>query len=109
MHELAITQEVIAIASDRAGGARIVRIVLEIGKLSAVLPDAVRFCFDLCSEGTAAESAALEIIEVPGKARCRECQKEIELNGPLDGCACGSVALEWLAGADLVLKALEVA
>ena len=36
-----------------------------------ILPDAIRFCFDLCSEGTVAEGAELEIIETPGPARCR--------------------------------------
>ena len=52
MHELGIAQEVVALVTERAGGARVTRVVLEIGKLAAVLPDAVRFCIDLCGEGT---------------------------------------------------------
>ena len=51
--------------TKHAAGAKVNRVVLEIGKLSAVLPDAVRFCFELCSEGTVVEGAELEIIETP--------------------------------------------
>ena len=40
MHELALAVDVVAIASRRAAGARVHRVVLEVGKLAAVLPDA---------------------------------------------------------------------
>jgi len=109
MHELGITQEIIAIVSERAQGASVKRIVLEIGKLSAVLPDAVRFCFDLCSEGTPAQGAQLEIIETPGRARCRQCAADVVLERPFGQCACGSTDLEWLAGEELKIKEMEVA
>jgi hydrogenase nickel incorporation protein HypA/HybF len=46
MHELAITRNVIAICVEHAGGARVTRVRLEIGKLSGIMADAVRFCFD---------------------------------------------------------------
>jgi len=109
MHELGITQEIIAIACEQARGARVRRVVLVIGKLSAVLPDAVRFCFDLCSEGTPVEGATLEIVEAPGRARCRECGAEVVLSGPLGSCPCGSMALDWLAGEELIVQELELA
>src|SRR6516225_9804504 len=98
MHELGITQEIIEIAAEYSKGARVTRVVLEIGKLSAVLPDAVRFCFDLCSQGTVVEGAHLEIIETPGRARCRQCGPEVLLERPFGYCACGSSDLDWLAG-----------
>jgi hydrogenase nickel incorporation protein HypA/HybF len=108
MHELGIVQEIIALVTERAEGARVTRVVLEIGKLTAVLPDGVRFCFDLCSEGTAAEGAALEIIETPGRARCRECGAGVTLDRPFGRCACGCSDLEWLAGEELKVKEIEV-
>lgn len=64
--EFGIAHQLIEICAAASGGARITRVALEIGKLSAVLPDAVRFCFDAATEGTVAEGAELEIIEVPG-------------------------------------------
>jgi hydrogenase nickel incorporation protein HypA/HybF len=109
VHELGITQQVVEIACENARGARVRRIVLEIGKLSAVLPDAVRFCFELCSQDTLAEGATLEIIEPPGVARCRACGGEVELERPFGRCACGGSDLEWLRGEELRIKELETA
>ncbi len=109
MHELGITQEIIAIVSERSQGNRVRRVVLEIGKLSAVLPDAVRFCFDLCSAGTVAEGAELDIVETPGRGRCRVCEAEVQLDRPFGRCACGGTDLEWLSGEELKIKEMEVA
>jgi hydrogenase nickel incorporation protein HypA/HybF len=108
MHELGITQQVVEIVAERARGATVTRVVLEIGKLSLVLPDAVRFCFELCSAGTVAERAELEIIETPGLARCRICGGELCLEQPFGQCACGSTDLDWLAGEELKVKEIEV-
>ena len=108
MHELGITQEIIAIAAEHSGGAKILRVVVEIGKLSAILPDAVRFCFELCREGTPAESAELEIIETPGRARCRQCGAELQLEQPFGRCSCGCSELDWLSGEELRVKQIEV-
>jgi hydrogenase nickel incorporation protein HypA/HybF len=108
VHELGITQEVVAMADEAAAGRKVNRVVMEIGKLSGVLPDAVRFCFDLCAEGTAVAGAVLEIIEMPGRARCRMCGGEVSLERPFGRCVCGSSDLEWLAGDELRLRELEV-
>jgi hydrogenase nickel incorporation protein HypA/HybF len=108
MHELGITQQIVEIACGRAEGAQVKRIVLEIGKLSLVLPDAVRFCFEVCAEGTAAEGAELQIIEPPGMARCRACGGQVKLDRPFGECSCGGSDLEWLSGEELLIKELEV-
>ena len=42
MHELSITRSVVAIVSERTAGQRVTRVRLEIGALSAVVPDAIR-------------------------------------------------------------------
>ena len=67
MHELSITRNVVAIVSERAVGQRVTRVRLEIGRLSAVVPDSIRFCFDICAQGTPLEGAELEIVERPGQ------------------------------------------
>jgi hydrogenase nickel incorporation protein HypA/HybF len=109
MHELGIAQEIITIVAGRAGTARVTRVVLEIGQHALILPDSIRFCFDLCSEGTVLEGARLEIHEIPGRARCRECGQEIALAEPFGTCGCGSTDLQWLAGDEIKIKELEVA
>jgi hydrogenase nickel incorporation protein HypA/HybF len=108
MHELGITQEIIDVATLRANGAKVKRVVLEIGKLSAILPDAVRFAFEVCREGTPLAEAELEILEPAGRARCRQCGNEIVLERPFGQCTCGNTDLEWLAGDELRIKEMEV-
>ena len=109
MHELGITQDILEIITERARGAKVVRVILEIGKLSAVLPDAIRFCFGLCSEGTVAQDATLEILEPPGRAICRGCGSGLLIDRPFGRCSCGGTDLEWLGGEELKIKAMELA
>jgi hydrogenase nickel incorporation protein HypA/HybF len=108
MHELGITREVVEIVCRKAEGRRVVRVVLEIGRLTVVLPDAVRFCFELCCEESVAEGAKLEIVEIPARARCRSCGAEIVRDQPFGMCPCGSCDLEWLAGDELRVREIEV-
>lgn len=108
MHELGIAQEIIAIVTEHAGNAQVTRVVLEIGRHALILPDSIRFCFDLCSEGTVAQGARLEIRDVPGRARCRERGADVLLDQPFGHCACGSADLEWLAGDEIKVKEMEI-
>lgn len=108
MHELGITQNIVAIVSEYAQGSKVNRILLEIGKLSAIMPDAVQFCFDICSKGTSLEGAVLEIREIPGLAKCRQCGAEIALEQPFGICGCGSVHLDVITGEELKIKEIEV-
>ncbi|MFN2592713.1 MAG: hydrogenase maturation nickel metallochaperone HypA [Candidatus Dormibacteria bacterium] len=104
MHELSITRNIVAIVGDRANGAKVTRVTLEVGTLSAVVPDAIRFCFDIVARGTALEGAALDIIEVPGLARCRRCGGEVQFSALVGGCPCGSGDMERLRGEELTIK-----
>lgn len=108
MHELGITQEIVAIAAEKAGSAKVRRVVVEIGRLTAVLPDAVRFCFDLCAEGTPVAGAALDIIEIPARVRCKSCRAEQVLDRPFGICACGQTEFDWLSGEELRVTSVEV-
>ena len=108
MHELGLTQEIVEVVTQRAADRKIKRIVLEIGKLSCVLPDAVRFCFDMCAEGTVAEGAELEILEPAGRGRCRHCGTELEMEAAFARCVCGSTDIDWISGEDLRIKLMEL-
>lgn len=109
MHELSITRSVVAVVAERAIGRRVTRVRLEIGRLSAVIPDAVRFCFDICARGTPLEGAALEIVEIPGKGRCERCALEVDLALPAGRCPrCEAAGLKVIAGQELNIKEMEV-
>ena len=74
MHEMAVVSAILDAVVDRAEGRRIVRVVVEVGRMTAVLPDSMRFCFEVASRDTPAEGAALDIVQVgPGtELRVRE-------------------------------------
>ncbi|MEH2424313.1 MAG: hydrogenase maturation nickel metallochaperone HypA [Nostoc sp.] len=108
MHELGITQNIVAIVTEHAKDAKVQRVLLEIGKLSAIMPDAIRFCFDICTQGTVLAGAKLEILEIPGLGRCRQCGAEIALDKPFGICNCGSVQLDLVTGEELKIKEIEI-
>ncbi|MDZ7962549.1 MAG: hydrogenase maturation nickel metallochaperone HypA [Aulosira sp. DedQUE10] len=108
MHELGITQNIVAIVTEHAKGKKVQRVVLEIGKLSAIMPDAIRFCFDICTQGTVLERAKLEILEIPGLAECRQCGRKIALDKLFGICECGSVQLNLITGEELKIKEIEI-
>lgn len=107
MHELGITQNIVAIAAEYANGVPVKRVTLEVGQLTAVLPDAIRFCFDVCAQGTVLAGAQLEILEKPGLGRCRQCGSEVALSVPFGVCGCGCRDLQILQGEELSIKELE--
>ncbi|MCE0766461.1 hydrogenase maturation nickel metallochaperone HypA [Pseudonocardia kujensis] len=108
MHELGITQSVVDAVTDRLGPSPVRRVRLEIGRLSGVVPDAVRFCFELVTAGTTLEGAVLEIDEPEGEARCRTCGTAFATSEVLPLCACGSADVEVLGGASLRIREVEL-
>jgi hydrogenase nickel incorporation protein HypA/HybF len=108
MHELSITESVVATVSEHVGSSPVRSLTLEIGRLSGVVPDAVRFCFEVCAQGTPCEGARLEIVDVPGRARCRDCANEIELPDAIALCPCGSANLAITGGQQLRIRQLEI-
>ena len=109
MHELAITESVVEAVTQRLPDARVTCVRLEIGAMSGVVADSVRFCFDLVTDGTNLEGARLEISEPPGCGRCRNCGAEFEPDGPIALCSCGSADVAILAGSELRIMSVEVA
>ena len=76
MHEYGITESVVTAVTERMPGVPIACVRLEIGSLSGVSADSVRFYFGPASEGTSLEGARLEISEVAARCRCDSCPQE---------------------------------
>jgi hydrogenase nickel incorporation protein HypA/HybF len=108
MHELSITRNIVDIVADAAKGRRVLRVMLDIGKLSGVETQSIRFCFDVVAQGTALEGAALDIREIEGRARCGACGAEFETRTLYTPCACGSFQLLRLAGDELKIRTMEL-
>ena len=109
MHELAIADSVVTIASAHAGDRRVTKVFLRVGHLRQVVPSALEFAFELVARGTVVEGAELEIEQVPATARCGACAVDTELTSFLAPCGrCGSMDLEVLGGDELAVDALEL-
>lgn len=113
MHEMSLTESMVQIILDQAARQqfdRVKTVWLEIGVLSHVEPDAMRFCFEAVTRGTVAEGARLEILRPPGKAWCLDCAKTVQIAQRFDPCPdCGGRQLQMTGGEELSLKELEVA
>lgn len=109
MHELSLTRNIVAAVDERARGRAVSNVTLRVGALSGVEVEAVRFCFDVCTEGTALEGATLTIVEVPARAECQGCGKQVELERLVAICPCEKRARMTLSSGDeLVIQSMEV-
>jgi hydrogenase nickel incorporation protein HypA/HybF len=108
MHELSICQSIVESVCEAVPEGEVLVVTVEIGRLSGVVPDAVRFCFEACSRDTRVEGARLDIVEVPGRGRCGSCEQELEMEGLIARCACGNPFLEIVRGRELRIRSVEV-
>jgi hydrogenase nickel incorporation protein HypA/HybF len=109
VHELSLIQSVVDAVAEKTAPARVTVVRLEIGRLSGVVVDSIRFCFDLVTEGTALAGATLEIAEPAGHGRCRDCAAEFDVDDPIVLCpGCGSADVAVLSGRELRITSVEV-
>lgn len=112
MHELSLCEGVLQILEEQAVSRdfkRVTRVWLEIGALSGVDPEALRFGFDVVMKDTLADAAVLEIIDLPGTAWCMPCGRPVPVEARFDACPhCGGYQLQVTAGDEMRIKELEV-
>jgi hydrogenase nickel incorporation protein HypA/HybF len=78
MHEFAFAYNIFKIAEATAlkyNAKRISEVYLEVGELTLIVPELLKQSFKMATHGSIAEGAELVIEIVPGKIKCRECEK----------------------------------
>ncbi len=112
MHEVGIMQEALRMAVETAeakAAGRITRLRLRVGAMSGVVPEALRFAFELVSRQTMAEGAELEIETVPAACWCATCEADFECVDFLNECPrCHSLSSDLRRGRELELASLEI-
>ena len=112
MHEMSLAESIIQIVEETAqanGGGLVRRVRLEIGALSHVEIDALRFCFDAVTRDSLAAGAELTIDSPPGRAWCLGCSSSVELRRLGDACPlCGSHQLAVTQGEEMRVKDIEL-
>jgi hydrogenase nickel incorporation protein HypA/HybF len=112
MHEVSIMTEALRLAVDAAqsaGASRVLKLRLRIGSLSGVVPEALRFAFDVVCRDTMAEGASLEIEAVPAACWCATCGAEFECTDFFNECPrCHNVSGELRRGRELEIASVEM-
>lgn len=112
MHEVGIMESTLAAVRREAlarQAAHVDRIVLRIGVLSGVEPEALRFAFEACSPGTLAEGAEFDIERVPATAHCATCDRDFPAGRGFICCCpgCGNYSGDLRSGRELELRRIE--
>jgi hydrogenase nickel incorporation protein HypA/HybF len=106
VHELSVTQSVVEAVIERTGDAPVATVRVRVGRLSGVVADAMLFCFDLVTSGTALEGATLEIETCDAVASCRSCRHRFVVDDAVLLCPCGSADVEILSGRELTVASV---
>jgi hydrogenase nickel incorporation protein HypA/HybF len=109
MHELSIASAVVNTALEHSGGRPVSLVAVRAGRLRQVVPESLRFYFEIVARDTRLEGARLELTEVPVRLHCEACKAEWEPDWPLFRCAqCGSADVRVLSGEELLVDYIEV-
>jgi hydrogenase nickel incorporation protein HypA/HybF len=112
MHELAVTESILNIATEyakRAEAKRVTHLNLVIGQLASIVDDSVQFYWDTISLGTICEGSQLHFERVPARLTCQDCSTTYTLAGELILCPqCQSGQVRIVAGEEFRLDSIEI-
>ena len=112
MHELAVTESILTIATEHAARAQarqVTHLYLTIGQLASIVDDSVQFYWDTLSQGTVCEGSQLHFERIPAKLTCQDCGTSYTLDDELILCPnCNSSRVRVVAGEEFQLKSIDV-
>ena len=85
------------------------RVLVRIGHLRQVVPDALTFSWQMLTAGTDLDGSVLEIESVPATVSCSACGAETTLDMPIVACGqCYSRDVTLLTGEEFAVVSLEL-
>ena len=112
MHEMSLAEGVLQLVEEtamRENAQRVKLVVLEIGRLSSVEPEAMKFCFEAVTSGGIAQGATLEIIAVPGEGWCMACGEKVAMEESYAACpSCGGYQVRPTGGTEMRVREIEI-
>ncbi|HEX5633975.1 MAG TPA: hydrogenase maturation nickel metallochaperone HypA [Gemmatimonadales bacterium] len=112
MHEVSLAGGILKLVEDAARRERfrrVTRLTLEVGRLSGVEVESLRFALDAMAPGTLLEGAAVVIEEPPGTALCMDCSELTQITERGEACRqCGGLRLQPTGGTALRVLDLVV-
>ena len=109
MHELSVATAVLNTALKHAEDRRVTVVSLRVGAMRQVVPESLRFYFEIVARDTACEDADLRVVAIATALRCGACQRRWSPEIPAFRCPdCGSAGVQTLAGDELEVDYIEV-
>ncbi len=112
MHEMSLAEGILQLVEEtavREQAKRVKLVVLAIGSLASVEPDALRFCFEAVARGSIMEGAALQIEPVAGVGWCLACTQTVPMQELYGACPlCGSYQVQATGGTEMRVKEIEL-
>ena len=112
MHEVAIAQNILKIASDELSkhdGNLVASIHIEVGKLSGVVVDSLLFALEASKDAEYFQQTQFTIDETKALAKCMDCSREFEADDFIAVCPdCSGFRIEYLSGKELKIKSLSI-
>ncbi|MBE0570136.1 MAG: hydrogenase maturation nickel metallochaperone HypA [Ignavibacteriaceae bacterium] len=112
MHELSVAQEILGIVHQYVPDPKpntVKSVKVSVGKLSNILVDSLTFCFEAITGDTPLNGTKLEIIELPVKIQCSNCNKVSEIDDPVFACPnCGDNKINIISGTELKVDEIEL-
>ena len=112
MHEISLLENVREILQEHAKTQhfkQVKQITLEIGQLSCVEPEALRFGFDVVMKESLAKDAKLILATLKGLGICDKCKQPVSIETLYDPCElCGNPFVTVTQGNEMKIKDLIV-
>ncbi len=85
------------------------QVTVQIGHLRQVVPDALQFSWEVVSNSTDLQDAALVIEQVPAVVECADCGARTTLDLPILACGhCEGFDVNLLSGEELLIVSIEL-
>jgi len=109
VHELSVASAVLNTAVKHAGFRSVTVVSLRVGRFRQVIPDSLRFYFEIVARDTVCEGARLELSEIEARLGCSACAHQWQPEIPAFRCPrCESADVQLLAGEELEVDYIEV-
>ena len=112
VHEMSIAMNIVDIVCQKANeekAGKINNIDLEIGNLSGIMIDSLKFCFEAACKNTIANGAELNIHKIEAEAFCKSCNQNFTMKSDFSPCPkCDNFNFEILKGKELSIISFNI-
>jgi len=111
MHETVLMKNLLGAVEQTAEKhhiTRVNRVVVSVGKLANVLPDALTFAFEALTQDGLMKGAELEIKSIPAVAHCDDCGSEYQADEfPIICPVCKSTTFRIVSGEEVYVESID--